>query len=161
MGSKLEKLGKTVEKASEMQHRGLEQGEKAATEVQEIKAIIEAMDKDVDEDIGESIDATLEDAKNEGTDYMRSEVHGQLEKGYETAGEAIKEGTEQAETSRNAADSFSDISATSEFGRTTAENSATNAEKTAEQFEKNVENAEKEIEYTEDRYKKLEDDILG
>lgn len=161
MGSRVEKVGQNVEKASEMEQRGLEQGEKDASEVKEIKSIIEGMDKDVDEDIVEAMDATREAAKSEGIDHMDSEVHGQLEEGYDVANEAINEGTEQAGKSRQAAADFSSISGVSEFGSSTAESSSSNAENIAEQFDEHVETAEQGIEDTEDRFSELEEDILG
>ena len=92
---------------------------------------------------------------------MDSEVHGQLEEGYDVANEAINEGTEQGEKSRQAAADFSSLSDVSEFGSSTAESSAANAENIAEQFDEHVENAEQGIEDSEDRFSELEDDILG
>lgn len=130
-------------------------------EVREIKSIIEGMDTDVDEDIVEAMDATREAAKSEGIEHMDSEVHGQLEEGYDVANEAINEGTEQGEKSRQAAADFSSLSDVSEFGSSTAESSAANAENIAEQFDEHVENAEQGIEDSEDRFSELEDDILG
>ena len=161
MGSRVEKVGQNVEKASEMEQQGLEQGEKDASEIREIKSIIEGMDKDVDEDILEAMDATREAAKSEGIDHMDSEVHGQLEQGYEVGEDAINEGSEQAEKSRQAATDFTSAGGVSEFGSSTAESSATGAEDIAEQFDEHVENAQQGIEDSEDRFKELEDDILG
>ena len=161
MGTRVEKVGQNVEKAAEMEQRGLEQAEQDDSEVREIKSIIEGMDTDVDEDIVEAMDATREAAKSEGIEHMDSEVHGQLEEGYDVANEAINEGTEQGEKSRQAAADFSSLSDVSEFGSSTAESSAANAENIAEQFDEHVENAEQGIEDSEDRFSELEDDILG
>lgn len=161
MGSRVERVGQNVERAGEIERQGIEQGEKDAAEIREIKAILEGMDKDVDEDIVEAMDVTREAAKSEGIDHMDSEVHGKLEEGYEVANEAIREGSEQAEKSRQAAADFSSIGGVSEFGRSTAESSATGAEGIAEQFDEHVETAEQGIEDSEDRFKDLEDDILG
>lgn len=161
MGSRVEKVGKTVEQASQLEQRGIEQGEKDASEVSEIKSIIEGMDTDVDEDIVEAMDATREATKNEGADHMRTETHGMLEEGYDVANEAITEGTEQSGKSRQAMADFSSITGVSEFGRSTAESSSSNAENIATQFDEHVENAQQGMEESEDRYNELLDDILG
>lgn len=161
MGSRVEKVGQNVERAAEVERQGIEQGEKDASEIREIKSILDGMDKDVDEDIVEAMDATREAAKGEGIDHMNSEVHGTLEEGYEVANEAINEGSEQAAKSRQAAADFSSISGVSEFGSGTAESSSAGAESIAEQFDGHVETAQQGIEDSEDRFKELEDDILG
>lgn len=161
MGSRVEKVGKTVEKASQLETRGIEQGEKDASEVSEIKSIIEGMDTDVDEDIVEAMEATREAAKNEGADHMRTETHGMLEEGYDVADEAITEGTDQSGRSRQAAADFSSMSGVSEFGKGTSETSASTAEAIASQFDEHVSNAEHGMEEAEDRYQNLLDDILG
>lgn len=161
MGSRVEKVGKIVEQASELEQRGIEQGEKDTAEVSEIKSIIEGMEKDVDEDIVEAMDATREAAKSEGADHMRAETHGMLEEGYDVADEAITEGTEQSGKSRQTAADFSSMTGVSEFARNTAEASASNAENIAVQFDEHVEDAQRGMEESEDRYNELLDDILG
>lgn len=161
MGSIIEKVGKNVETAAQIEQRGIEESEKDAAEIREIKSIIEGMDRGVDEDILEAMDATREAAKSEGADHMRSEVHGTLEEGYNVANEAINEGTDQAGRSRKAASDFSSISGVSEFGRSAAESSSSNAENLANQFDSYVETAQENMEDAEDRYNDLLDDILG
>lgn len=161
MGSRVEKVGKNVEQASEMEQRGIEQGEQDAAEVGEIKSIIEGMDTDVDEDIVSAMEATREAAKSEGADHMNTETHGMLEQGYDVANEAINEGTDQSRRSRQSAADFSSIMGVSEFGSSTAEASAANAEAIAGQFDSHVENAQKGIEDSEDRFNELLEDILG
>ncbi|MBR4027685.1 MAG: hypothetical protein IKJ01_09100, partial [Lachnospiraceae bacterium] len=132
MGSRVENVGKKVEQASQLEQSGLEQGEKDAAEVSEIKSIIESMDTDVDEDIVEAMEATREAAKSEGADHMRTKVHTMLEQGYDVANEAISEGTDQGIKSRKAAADFTSITGVSEFGSSTAESSSSNAEHIAE-----------------------------
>lgn len=161
MGSKVEKVRQNVEKASQMEQKGVEQGEKDASEVREIKSIIEGMDRNVDDDIIEAMEATREAAKNEGANHMRTETHRMLESGYEIANDAIGEGTEQAEKSHRAAADFSSVRGVSEFGRSTAESSSSKAENIANQFEGHVEQAKQEMSATEDRYNHLLEDILG
>lgn len=161
MGSRVEKVGKTVEQASELEQCGIEQGENDASEVSEIKSIIEGMDTDVDEDIVEAMEATREAAKNEGADHMRTETHEMLEEGYDVADDAITEGTDQSRKSTQAAEDFSGITGVSEFGRNTSENSSRSSENIAGQFDEHVEHAEGEMEESEDRYEDLLDDILG
>ena len=161
MGSRVEKVEQNVEKATEMEYRGLEQAEKDASEVREIISIIEGMNNDVDEDIVEAMEATREAAKSEGIEHMDSEVHGQLEEGYDVANEAINEGTEQGEKSRQAAADFSSLREVSEFGSSTAESSAANAENIAEQFDEYVENAEQGIEDSEDLFAEIKNNLLG
>ena len=82
MGSRLEKVRQNVENASRIEQKGVEQGERDASEVREIKSIIEGMDRDVDDDIVEAMEATREAAKSEGADHMRTETHRTLESGY-------------------------------------------------------------------------------
>lgn len=161
MGSRVEKLRQNVEKAEKMEYRGLEQAEKDASEVREIISIIEGMNTDVDEDIIEAMEATREAAKSEGVEHMDSEVHGQLEEGYDVANEVINEGTEQGEKSRQAAADFSSLREVSEFGSSTAESSAANAENLAEQFDEYAENAEQGIEDSEDRFAEIKNNLLG
>lgn len=161
MGSRVEKVGRTVEQASQLEQRGIEQGEQDASEVREIKSIIEGMDRDVDEDIVQAMEATREAAKGEGADHMRTETHSMLEEGYDVANEAISEGTEQSGKSRQAAADFSSLTGVSEFGSSTAKASSANAENIAEQFDQHVEDAHKGMEDAEDRYNELLDDILG
>lgn len=161
MGSKLENVKKNVEKASEMEARGLEQGEKDSSEVKEIKSIIDGMDKEVDDEIVAGMEATKEAAKGEGAQHMESVVHGMLDEGYQVGGEAISEGTDQAGRSRQASADFKSVSGTSEFGRSTAESNAQQAENMATQFENLSDTAQQGIESTEDRYKNLLDEIRG
>lgn len=161
MGSRVEKVGKNVEQASEMEQRGIEQGEQDAAEVGEIKSIIEGMDTDVDEDIISAMEATREAAKSEGADHMNTETHSTLEQGYDVANEAIDEGTDQSQRSRQSAADFSSLTGVSEFGSSTAEESAANAESIAEQFDEHVENAQQGIEDSEERFNELLEDILG
>ena len=98
MGSRLEKVRQNVENASRIEQKGVEQGERDASEVREIKSIIEGMDRDVDDDIVEAMEATREAAKSEGADHMRTETHRTLESGYQVAQDAIQEGNDQAGT---------------------------------------------------------------
>ena len=161
MGSRVEKVGKTVEQASQLEQRGIEQGERDASEVSEIKSVIEGMDTDVDEDIISAMEATREAAKSEGADHMNTETHSMLEEGYDVATDAINEGTDQSRKSHQAASEFSSITGISEFGSGTAEASSANAENIAGQFEEHVENAQKGIEDSEDRFNELLEDILG
>ena len=161
MGSKIENVGQNVESASQIEQRGLEESERDASEIREIKSVIEGMDRGVDEDILEAMDATREAAKSEGADHMRTEVHGILEEGYDVANEAISEGTDQAARSRQAAADFASLGGISEFGRGTAETSSSNAENLAGQFENFAEQAQAGIEDSEDRYSDLLEDILG
>ena len=161
MGSRVEKVGQNVEKAAELEQRGIEQGEQDAAEVGEIKSIIEGMDTDVDEDIVSAMELTREAAKNEGADHMNTETHGMLEQGYDVANEAISEGLEQSEKSQEAAAEFSSILDVSEFGSSAAEESAATAESLAEQFETHAENGQRGIEESEDRFNELLEDILG
>ena len=161
MGSRVENAGKMVEQASQLEQRGLEQGEQDASEVSEIKAIIEGMDPDVDEDIVEAMEATREAAKSEGAQHMEKEAHGLLEEGYEAASEAIGESIEQGEKSRQAAEEFSSVASVSEFGSSTAESSSANAESIAEQFEEYAQDAENEMAESEERYSTLLDEIMG
>ena len=161
MGSRLEKVRNKAEKAYEVEQHGLEQGEQDTDEIREIKSIIEGMDKDVDEDIVKAMDATREAAKSEGIEHMETKVHKELETGYGIANEAIREGTDQMEKSRRAAADFASIKDVSEFGGSTAERSSSNAEKVVEQYESHIENAGQGIEDSEDRFKELEENILG
>ncbi len=161
MGAKLENVKKKVEQASRMEKDGLDDGEKDAQEIKEIKSILEGMDKDVDDDIVESMDMTREAAKGEGIEDMEKEVHSKLEAGYEVADDAIDEGTDQAARSRQAAKDFASVAGVSEFGRQTAEESEKSAEKMGGQFEKNANEAKTEMEKTEERFKQLEEEILG
>ncbi|MCI8736644.1 MAG: hypothetical protein HFI11_06630 [Lachnospiraceae bacterium] len=161
MGSRLEKVRQNVENASRIEQKGVEQGERDASEVREIKSIIEGMDRDVDDDIVEAMEATREAAKSEGADHMRTETHRTLESGYQVAQDAIQEGNDQAGRSRRAAADFSSVRGVSEFGSGTAESSAAKAENIADQFEGHAEQAKQEMEDTEDRYRNLLEDIMG
>lgn len=161
MGSRLEKVRQNVEKASRIEQKGVEQGERDASEVREIKSIIEGMDRDVDDDIVEAMEATREAAKSEGADHMKAEAHRTLESGYEVANDAINEGTDQAGRSRKAAADFSSLRGVSEFGSKTAESSASRAENAAGEFEKNAEQAKQEMSDAEDRYNHLLEEIIG
>lgn len=161
MGSRVENVGKMVEQASQLEQSGIEQGEQDASEVGEIKAILEGMDTDVDEDIVEAMEATREAAQNEGAQHMQKETHGILEEGYEAAEEAIAEGMEQSEKSNQAAEEFSSVAGVSEFGSGAAETSSANAESIAEQFDEYAEDAQSEMAESEERYTNLLDEILG
>ena len=103
MGNRLEKVNRNVEQADQIQEQGLEEGRKDGREISEIKGILDSMDMDVDEDIVNTIRETREASKSEAAAHMDSEVHGTLEQGYQHANEAIQEGTEQSEKSRQAA----------------------------------------------------------
>lgn len=161
MGSRLERVSQNVEQAGSIEQRGLEQAEQDASEVSEVKSILEGINQDVDDDILSAIEATREAAKSEGSDHMSSEVHSTLEEGYDLAGEAMNEGTEQAANSRDAAAEFSAAAGASEFGSSTAENSASQAEGLAAEFDNQVETARQGMEEAEDRYGELLSEILS
>ena len=161
MGNILENVRKNVEKADELEQKGIEQGEKDAAEVKEIKSTIEGMDKSVDSDIIASMEDTKEAAKSEGAGHMESVVHSTLEEGYSAGNEAISEGTDQAGRSEQAAQTFETIAGSSEFGRSTAEASSQKAEEMASAFQESAETAKEGIDKSEDRYKNLMDEIRG
>lgn len=161
MGSILERVGQNVEKASEIQQQGLEKGEKDAQEIRELKSIIEGMDKGVDEDIVEAMDVVRESGKSEAMDDMNSDVHGTLEQGYDVGTEAVNEGTDQSDRSRQAAADFQSIAGVTEFGRSSAESSAAKAEDMAGQFSEYAEAAQQEMDSSEEHFRELADDIMG
>ncbi len=161
MGNILENVRKNVEKADELEKKGLEQGEKDASEVKEIKSTIEGMDKGVDDDIIAAMESTKEAAKSEGAGHMESVVHGMLDEGYNAGNEAISEGTDQAGRSEQAAQTFESIAGMSEFGRSSAEAASNKAEEMASAFQESAETAKEGIDRTEDRYKNLLDEIRG
>ena len=161
MGSRLEKVTQNVEQAESIEQQGLEQAEQDASEVSEVKSILEGINTDVDDDILSAIEATREAVNGEGADHMGSEVHGTLEQGYEVAEQAMDEGTEQAQNSRDAAVEFSAAAGASEFGSSTAESSSSQAEGLAGEFESRVETARQGMEESEDRYGDLLSEILA
>ena len=161
MGSKVERVAQNVEKAKEIEAQGIEQAEKDASEISEVKGILEGMDKNVDEDILSAIEATREAAKSEGANHMQSDVHNTLEQGYNSANDAIQEGTEQSAKSREAASEFQSVSGASEFGRSTAESSASTAENVADQLDGHVETAQQDMNNAENNFQKLLDEIIS
>ena len=161
MGNRLEKVNRNVEKADQIQEQGLEEGRKDGREISEIKGILDSMDMDVDEDIVNTIRETREASKSEAAAHMDSEVHGTLEQGYQHANEAIQEGTEQSEKSRQAAQEFSRVSGVSEFGRGTAEQASSNAENLGAQFEQAADTAQSNMDQAEQEFSRLRDEILG
>lgn len=161
MGSRLESNREQVEKASEIENKGLENAEKDAQEISEFAQVIEGMDKDVDEDILEAMEETENAARSEGAEHMESEVHGEIEDGYEIANDAISEANEQTAKSNEIASEFSSLSDITEFGSSTAEVSAENAENIGEQFNENAETAQEQMDDTEDRYQNFLEDIVG
>ena len=161
MGNRLEKVNQNVETGNQIQERGLEQGRKDGSEISEIKGILNSMDMDVDEDILNAIRETREASKSEAAAHMDSEVHSTLEEGYQHSNEAVQEGTEQAEKSRQAAQEFSRVSGVSEFGRGTAEQASSNAENLGTQFEQAAETAQRNMEQSEQEFCRIRDEILG
>lgn len=159
MGNKLESVRNNLEQARETHSRSLDMAQEDASEMKEIRSMLSEIPRDIDSDLLDEIDSVSEASTDEGVSHMETDVHNVLDEGTEVAQEVSETSEEQEGLSREAAESFDNVSDT-RFGRSGAEG-AEMANEMADSFSDTTQDAQESISEAEKNYEQLLQEVQG
>ena len=145
MGSKLESVRERVEEAKSRHREAGEMGREDVEDINNVKGILEGIPSGADDDILEAVVDVHDSAIGEASDHMEGSIKGVMDAATDIASDADAEAKEQRELSEEAADSFRDVSGSSEFGGS-ADGAADISEEDADSFGESSDEAIESIE---------------
>lgn len=158
MGRKLDAVKNKSKEGGESFKKSAELGNKAVSDVKQMKKLIDSLPTDVDDEITAAAKAVEQGTKSDAEGYMKGEVEAKLESGRKIMDDSSKEAGDQVKKNEQVQAIFAQMDSVGGFGKGARTEGRSRIESSTKEFNRiATENAEKTRKADEEFKKNLSD----